>query len=232
VQEASRTATSLKPKVDAGTLIQVIKEITKECEHATKVLDEAAKMPGPKEEAAKVKEHAQAMLRSDVTEIENAVFARRSLGRADVEAAQRYYTAPDTHDVGVLTAARSLKRLLGRRLLTKGSALQALIAAHEQQTEAAEDILTEALEKAGGNPQSQRFQMALASRSSQVLDDACMGECGVNSSDLMSWAAAEGQKDAKFAAALHGLQQTYSSKLDAAFNNAIHALMQGGAMGM
>jgi hypothetical protein len=237
MQTAARVASSTKPKVDALSLAKIIREITKQAEEVVQVLEDACKNAANNEEKAKARSTLPSVLRVELRRIEDEVFAGSGFSREDILAAQLYYSSssggaapPGSRDYR--EASKSLKQKVGKYLITQKSAIEAMLAAHDAQVEATDDMVDWALERTGNNPQHPHFQAAIQQRSQIMLNEACIAECGMGVMELINYIEKESKADPRFNRAAQSAMEGASQLVNQALNNALMARMGGGMMGM
>lgn len=228
---ASRASSSVKPALEGMALCELIGKVSARAEAAVRLVDDACKPAAAAAGSVAVPAAlVQAMLRRDLIDIEDATFAEARTTRADAEAAVAYYTAPGTSRRDVVDAVRRLRKLLGRRLLSRALALAAIDAAHKAQIAACDDVIDGALQRAGGGggmPNPDAFNGALGEGLQKIFDRASVDACGVDAAVVMQFASTEAAGDSAFARSFAALREEQESSVMAALDAAMSARRQG-----
>jgi hypothetical protein len=243
------------PLLSRAAYLALLQEVSVEAEAAVRAVEEASRSLSGREAAvvgAARGGAAAALLRADLARISAAAAARAGASAADVDAAHAYYCPQDgsgvsaaeaaEDDVGapggagaasreVAEAVRALRARLGRHVLTRRTAIATIEAAHGAQAAAAAAMVEGALGMAGGDPQSENFQLALQHLSQRVAGEACLQEAGVGLQELMAYATREAGADAGFRRAFESVVETCGAQVQMALNAALMEVLQGGGGG-
>jgi hypothetical protein len=234
LQREARADTSVKPTVDRAEVAAILREIESSIRATNKLYDAAAKLPATKEEKAGMKEAASAMLRRDVAEIQRNVLTKHNITEEAIQTAQQYYLNASPPDREISTLTQSIKKAIGRHVMTKKRILQALIAFHEYQI----TIMPECVEAAmdAGPPQSPMFMQIIQGKPRAMGDEWIAAEYGLASAqDLINMAISEGSSDKLFGDAVNEILQEQGAKLQQTAQQVMQATVMermGGMGGM
>lgn len=171
--KAASETTSLKPSLEKGELVTILKEIEVGAKSAVKAAEAGAELvkADDKDAKARLKELVPALIRSEVTELQSTVCSAHGVKVADVAEAQRYYSkGGPSPDPAVIAATTSIMKVLAKPLMTKRRVYRIVKELHAYQLSIMRGVIEEALERAEGNPNSPVFMRTAMERPKQLAE--------------------------------------------------------------
>jgi hypothetical protein len=220
LQKAQRDAAGWKPTVTKPALLALLRESASEAARVVKAVEAGGRMVKG-EEAGGLKECVPALVRAEMRDVDARLLAKHGLDAGEVEAALRYYTRGPGRDAAVVDAAKAVRRVLAKTVLTKRRILETVVGMHDAQIEALDGVVEEVLDQA--DPGDPRFSAVLQGAFKRVAAAWVAEETGLAGGvdELMAVAQGEAMRDPEYGAALQSALTECTGKVNAALQGVL-----------
>ena len=225
LQAAADKSANAPPPLTAAALLTILAEVALGAEASVATIDAACRS-GP--EASRIApDTAAAALAADLTELQEGVFAAHGTNSAAVDAAFAYYSAGRGRDKRIVEAGASLRRALGKHLLTPGRLLGCLRDMFLWQVSHMDELAADVMAAVeGGADPAQVLQVVPLAKAGEFTQS----RVGLTLEQLMGRAQAMGEQDPAFGQRLSELMERGQAAVSSAMqeNATLASLFQGG----